>query len=208
MAFRLFNAWVKEKLKDSALKEYEVRCRTLIQNLPSFIAESDTDGVIQALNHVQPGFSMDDYIGKSLFDVVAPESREQFQNAFEKVLEEGKLVEYEAQGFGANREPAWYHHQLVPIIQNGEVHSILMVANDITERKQAEEKLIQSEHQLKIIADTMPAYVAYVGLDDLRYRFVNSRFEESYKIPREKNHRLTHQRRHRAIELRVCSAAP
>jgi len=48
----------------------------------------------------------------------------------------------------------------------------------------AEGALRQSEHQLKLITDNLPAYVAYVGLDDLRYQFVNSKFEESYKIPR------------------------
>jgi len=48
----------------------------------------------------------------------------------------------------------------------------------------AEDSLRKSEHQLKLIADNLPAYVAYVGLDDLRYRFVNNKFEESYKIPR------------------------
>jgi PAS domain S-box-containing protein len=48
-----------------------------------------------------------------------------------------------------------------------------------------DEALQLSERQLKTITDTIPAYVAYVGLDDLRYRFVNTRFEESYKLPRE-----------------------
>ena len=48
----------------------------------------------------------------------------------------------------------------------------------------AQDALRQSEHQLKLITDNLPAYVAYVGLDDLRYQFVNSKFEESYKIPR------------------------
>lgn len=48
----------------------------------------------------------------------------------------------------------------------------------------AQDALRQSEHQLKLITDNLPAYVAYVGLNDLRYQFVNSKFEESYKIPR------------------------
>ena len=33
---------------------------------------------------------------------------------------------------------------------------------------QVEDALRRSEHQLKLITDNLPAYVAYVGLDDLR----------------------------------------
>jgi len=39
--------------------------------------------------------------------------------------------------------------------------------------------------RLTKIIDSVPAYVAYVTLADLRYRFVNQRFEEAYKRPRE-----------------------
>lgn len=35
------------------------------------------------------------------------------------------------------------------------------------------------------IIDNVPAYVAYVTLPDLQYRFVNQRFEEAFKRPRE-----------------------
>ena len=38
--------------------------------------------------------------------------------------------------------------------------------------------------RLTKIIDSVPAYVAYVTLADLRYRFVNQRFEEAYKLPR------------------------
>ena len=42
-----------------------------------------------------------------------------------------------------------------------------------------------SEHQLRLITDNTPAYIAYVGIDDLRYRFVNRSFEIAYQRPRE-----------------------
>ncbi len=51
-------------------------------------------------------------------------------------------------------------------------------------RKKTESALQHSEHQLKLVTDNLPAFVAYVGMDDLVYRFVNSKFVESYKLPR------------------------
>ena len=53
-------------------------------------------------------------------------------------------------------------------------------------RNKTEKALQHSEHQLKLITDNLPAYVAYVGMDDLVYRFVNSKFVESYKMARHK----------------------
>ncbi len=53
-------------------------------------------------------------------------------------------------------------------------------------RKKTENALQYSEHQLKLVTDNLPAFVAYVGMDDLVYRFVNSKFVESYKLPRNK----------------------
>jgi len=137
----LFLSTVITELKktDESLREGEGRWRALIQNLPSFVAEASPDGVILTLNRTQPGFSLEAYVGKSLFDVVALDSREQFKEAFAQALKTVKMVEYEAPGYGANREPAWYSRQLVPIVHEGQIRSVLMVANDISERKQAEE---------------------------------------------------------------------
>jgi PAS domain S-box-containing protein len=56
--------------------------------------------------------------------------------------------------------------------------------HEIAERKRAEEAQQKSEQQLRVITDTVPAYIAFVGLDDLRYKFVNSKFEQGFGIPR------------------------
>ncbi len=60
----------------------------------------------------------------------------------------------------------------------------LSAVNDVTDRKKAENALRKSEHQMRLIADNSPAYIAYVGIEDLRYHFVNQRFESGFGIPR------------------------
>ncbi len=57
---------------------------------------------------------------------------------------------------------------------------------EIIERERVEEELRASEHQMRLITDNSPAYIAYVGVEDLRYRFVNRKFEESFKRPRDR----------------------
>ena len=53
-------------------------------------------------------------------------------------------------------------------------------------RMRAEKALLRSEHQLRVITDSLPAYVALVDLKELRYCFVNNKFVDGYKLPREK----------------------
>jgi PAS domain S-box-containing protein len=56
---------------------------------------------------------------------------------------------------------------------------------EIIERERAQEELRASEHQMRLITDNTPAFIAYVGTDDLRYRFVNQKFEIAYNRPRD-----------------------
>jgi PAS domain S-box-containing protein len=56
---------------------------------------------------------------------------------------------------------------------------------EIIERERAQEELRASEHQLRLITAHTPANMAYFGADDLRYRFVNRKFEASYARTRD-----------------------
>lgn len=40
--------------------------------------------------------------------------------------------------------------------------------------------LSEREHQLRVLTDHLPGHVAYVGANDLCYRFVNRKFETSF----------------------------
>ncbi|MBK6712620.1 MAG: PAS domain S-box protein [Chloroflexi bacterium] len=95
---------------------------------------------------------------------------------------------------------------VVPVFRDGRIVAILGVGNkpenytqhdvesvssladlvwDIAELKQAEENLRQSEGLLRLIADNLPAYTAYVSAPDLCYRFVNRQYEDALQRPRE-----------------------
>ena len=57
-----------------------------------------------------------------------------------------------------------------------------VIVRDITERRQAEEALRDREHEFHLLADNVPAFYAYVDCE-LRYRFVNKRYEELFGRP-------------------------
>ena len=51
--------------------------------------------------------------------------------------------------------------------------------------KQNEKTLQLIKNQIQFISDNSPAYMAYVGADDLRYKFINHQFEISFNLPRD-----------------------
>jgi len=51
--------------------------------------------------------------------------------------------------------------------------------------EQSNQALRNSEHQLRLVTDNSPAYIAYVDAESLHYLFVNKKFEIAYNIPRE-----------------------
>ncbi len=69
-------------------------------------------------------------------------------------------------------------------IRDGQGRAIRMVGaeTDITWRKEAEEALRRQEHEFHALADNVPAFFAYLGLDR-RYRYVNKRYEELFGLP-------------------------
>jgi PAS domain S-box-containing protein len=53
----------------------------------------------------------------------------------------------------------------------------------ISELEETNRRLELTEREFRQLADNVPAYFAYVGADQ-RFRYVNKRYEEKYKVPR------------------------
>jgi PAS domain S-box-containing protein len=92
---------------------------------------------------------MNDVIGRSLEEFTSPESREIQQTALARVFETGESTTIEILGTGAQGAPAYYEVRIAPITEAGRIEVVILVATDITERKQAETALRLSQGSLK-----------------------------------------------------------
>ena len=134
----------ERKRAEVELHESEARLRAITENVPDIIFTVDRQLRIQFINHVPTGLSVERALGTSCLEYVAPDDRATVETAIQHVFETGQLTSYEILARGPKDTLSWYATRLAPIdLGAGEKH-VLLITEDITARKQAEEQ----QHQL------------------------------------------------------------
>jgi len=149
----------KLKQAEEALKESEERIRLFTQNVPDYLLQIDSTGKINYINKTFEGLTHKDVIGTSIYAWIPKESTEKFKDKVEKVFRYGgnEIIEYPSKG--AKGEPIWFESQIGPFEKSGIITQVIIVARDITERKQAEEKIRVAEENLKNTFDLSPSII-------------------------------------------------
>jgi PAS domain S-box-containing protein len=133
---------------EEKLRLGEERWRCLTENTDNHIIIADRNGVIEYVNRTFPPQTPDDVVGSKLTDFLAEEHHERLRKRMEAVFETGQMVEYdgvmdEAQ-MRSHIGPRWFSTSVVPMISQGEVQRVIIVAKDVTERVRAERELRES----------------------------------------------------------------
>jgi len=152
---------------EEALRSSEEKYRTILENISEGYFECNINGKIVFVNDA--GRILSGYDRESLFNIdfhrfTTPETQIRIQEAFQTVIrtgEQSKMDDYEfVRADGAVRV-----HQLnVKLIRNdrGQPSGFRIVARDITEKKQAEEKLRRSEEKYRSIMESIiEGYLEY-----------------------------------------------
>ena len=140
----------RRKQAEDALRENEELYRTLVHASPDAICATDPQGLITftSLRALRTfGYSPnDDLLGRSILDWVAPEQRDLASNNLGYVLTEKgprnreyTLIKKDGTRFIGEVNAAAFHSP------DGSPKGILLVTRDITDRKQAEKALRESE---------------------------------------------------------------
>jgi PAS domain S-box-containing protein len=160
--------------------------RTLVTNIPDFIALHDSEARFLFLNHYAEGFSEMNTIGKSLFDFISSESKDIYRQNFKKCISTGQFQKFEYTAFGANRKVRTYESSLIPIMHSEKGSNVMAIARDITERKQTEEKIkimasFPSENPDPILRIDVKGKLLYAN--EASYRFLTWKLRIGDKVP-------------------------
>jgi len=134
-------------------KRAEEALRLIADNMSDMIRVTNLQGVVSYISPSHSrvlGYSPEDRIGKSAFDIVHPDDLERIVKVFSEGLINKKPAKTEYRVKHARGHYVWLE-TIGDLLRDdeGEVTSVIMTSRDITERKRAEEELRESENRFR-----------------------------------------------------------
>ena len=125
------------------------------------------------------GYFEEELLSRSFFDFIHPDDIDVTRTVIDQKLQKGtKVINFENRyrcKDGSYKWLSWVSH---PNLEKGETYS---VARDVTERKQAERKLLESERIMQHIIKHDPSAIAVYDRN-LRYIAVSDRYLQDYNV--------------------------
>jgi len=143
---RAVNARLEELVaqRTHRLRVSEEKLRVLFENTPDTIMTVGRDATISYINHASPELADRAVIGADSVELLQPADRGRYRDALGRAFEAGEDDQFEHQ----SPDGHWYSARVVPIQRNGQVAAAMVIATDITERRQAEQEKEGLEEQL------------------------------------------------------------
>jgi len=159
----------ERKRAENKLRESEERYRTLAEAAQDMIFIIDRDGLVQYVNEFaakQLGSSPEKIIGKSQESLFPPEVSERHKMNLRRIFETGRPL-YTENSTPFPNQIIYLGTWLAPIQgESGEVKAVLDISRNITDRKQIEEALLESERKYRSLVDNAndAIFIAQDGL--------------------------------------------
>ena len=147
------------KRGEEDLRARELSWRQIVDNIPGLVATMGAMGEVEFLNR-----QILEYFGKTneelkkwaLTDAIHPDDLPRIIEARIKSIEEGRIYEIEHRCRRADGVYRWFQVRGLPIRDpEDKITAWYLLLTDIDDRKRAEEKLRQSEENLRTITDTI-----------------------------------------------------
>ncbi len=183
-AFGLFSDITARKQADHALQVSEERYRSLLAAATDYVftvpyanGQPGTTvhgpGCVKITGYEPHDYAADPYLW---YRMIATDDRAEVERHIRQSTEGEQASTIEHRIIHRDGSVRWVRNTLVPRRDAaGALIAVDGLITDITERHLAEESLRLSEHQLRLIIDTVPALIAYIGTDG-RYRLLNETF--------------------------------
>lgn len=159
---------------EEALRESEEKHRELVENISDVIYTVDPGGRV---NYVSPsiepvlGYRPSELVGRQIQEFVYPEDLPKLAESFQGLLA-GASQESEYRILSKSGELRCMRTASRPVVEGSRIVGVHGVLADVTERRQAEERLRRSEERWRSLVENAPDFI--VTLDaDRRVQFVN-----------------------------------
>lgn len=169
----------ERKRTEQALRENEQKMRLFIEHAPAAIAMFDRDMHYLAVSRrwlKDYGLDDQDIVGRSHYDVF-PEIPERWKEVHRRCLE-GSVEKSEEDLFiRKDGSTDWVQWEIIPWYDfSGQVVGLIMFTEVITDRREAEKEVRESEERYRLTMESMPDAVCIESAKDGRFLLVNKAF--------------------------------
>ncbi|ADB37092.1 PAS domain S-box protein [Spirosoma linguale] len=173
----------KKRQADQALKISEKRYRSLVDHLKDIVFQIDTSGCLTYLNPVWQkitGFSLEETLGKPFLDFVFPDDRERNQYLCDQLICRQKAIcQHVVRYIHKDGGYRWIDvFAQLTVNELDEVTGITGTFTDITERKKAEDALLESEQRFRDIAENVDEIFWIRDLLEPKFIYINPAYEK------------------------------
>ncbi|MDQ3369867.1 MAG: ATP-binding protein [Myxococcota bacterium] len=126
---------------------------SLLAAVPAFIMRTDDAMRLLYINRVQAGLTMDEVIGRDLWDFMHPDSIAPARSCIEKVLASGQAGNYEAIGSGSDGTPRYYETFVTSLPSPSGGVGVCLVSVDVTQLRLRDLELRRSEEELRVAVE-------------------------------------------------------
>ena len=148
----VFRDAAEKRKAEEELKKSEERFRALYEDNPSMYFTVDSQGLVLSVNPFgaeQLGYTVHELIGQSVFNVFYPDDKEAVKQQMEVCLHNpGKVEHWELRKVRKDGSMLWVREAARAVRGSDGNPVVLVVCEDITKRKQAEEEHAKLEQQL------------------------------------------------------------
>ncbi len=154
----------ERKRAEEALTESEERYRGIVDQTVGGIAETDLEGRFLIVNDRYceiVGYSREELLdGMRMQEITHPADLSKNLEQFRKLVKHGTPFEIEKRYVRKDGSHVWVANSVSAVRDaSGNVQSVVAIVIDVSTRKEAEEKLRESEERYRNLADAMPQLV-------------------------------------------------
>ncbi|GKU81973.1 bifunctional diguanylate cyclase/phosphodiesterase [Niallia sp. NCCP-28] len=162
----LYYKLIQRMTKDTI--ENEANYRLIVENVSDLIVVADRDGHIKYASpshEILLGYESEEYEGKKLYDFIQMEDNSEIQGWFQNEIMAKKEIKVEYYLKSKEGNQVLVEGKVVPVAsENGTVEKMVLLAHDITKRKQFEKQLIESEERYRKLVEYSPETI-FIHID-------------------------------------------
>lgn len=163
-----FRDVTNRKLAEQALRESEEKYRTLVEQIDEALYEFDAEGVFTYLSPAIEritGYRSAELLGRTFIDMVPPEDLPEARERMQRIRLGQAPRRAEIRLLTKDGEYCWVRHHSRPIEIGGQPAGMRGVVTDITDLKEAEVALRESEEKFRLLVEELGEIVYEFGPD-------------------------------------------